>query len=152
MTTREPATMLSESQSWQLLRGTPFGRLAVVLDGNPDIFPVNHVVDHGSVVFRTGVGTKLMGSDGQRVAYEADGFDGHAQRAWSVVVKGRARQLRQLHEVVDSFGLPLESWQAGPKPRYVRIEVEQITGRRFASAGPDTVVDVRSTLQRVGLE
>ncbi|WP_426567251.1 hypothetical protein ACPPVT_06550 [Angustibacter sp. McL0619] len=68
------------------------------------------------------------------------------------MVKGRARQLRQLHEVVHSFGLPLESWQAGPKPRYVRIEVEQITGRRLASAGPDTVVDVRSALQCADLE
>ncbi|WP_426566209.1 pyridoxamine 5'-phosphate oxidase family protein [Angustibacter sp. McL0619] len=71
--------MLSASQAWQLLRGAPFGRLAVVLDACPDIFPVNHVVDHGSVVFRTEVGAKLIGSDGQQVAYEADGFDVHAQ-------------------------------------------------------------------------
>ena len=40
---------LNSSQSWQLLRDAPFGRLAVVLDGRPDIFPVNNVVDRVSL-------------------------------------------------------------------------------------------------------
>jgi uncharacterized protein len=31
--------------------------------------------------------------------------------------------------------LPLFPWQAGPKPRYVRIELAQVTGRRFVVSG-----------------
>ena len=35
------------------------GRLAVSIKEQPDIFPINFVVDHGTVVFRTAEGTKL---------------------------------------------------------------------------------------------
>jgi hypothetical protein len=31
--------------------------------------------------------------------------------------------------------LQLSPWQAGPKPRYVRIERAQVTGRRFVVSG-----------------
>src|SRR6476619_2758028 len=44
---------LSVSESWSLVRSAPVGRLAVVVDGRPEIFPLNHVVDHGTLVFRT---------------------------------------------------------------------------------------------------
>ena len=121
---------LTSSQSWQLLRDAPVGRLAVVLGDGPEIFPVNHVVDHGSVVFRTGEGTKLRGAIGRAVAYEADGVDATG-RAWSVVVKGHAHEVLQLHELIDALDLPLFPWQAGLKPRFVRIVAEQVTGRRF---------------------
>ena len=109
------------------------GRLAVVLDGRPDIFPLNHVVDRGSLVFRTDMGTKLLGAVGQQVAYEIDGYDAANGEAWSVVVKGRAHEVRQLHDVIDTVSLPLFPWQGGAKPRFVRIEADQVTGRRFAT-------------------
>lgn len=35
-------------------------RLGVVVDDRPDSLPINHLVDHGTVVFRTGTGTKLL--------------------------------------------------------------------------------------------
>lgn len=125
-----PVQQLTSGQCWQLLRETPFGRLAVVLDGRPEIFPVNHVVDRGTVIFRTDSGAKLLGASGQPVAFEVDGFDQGA--AWSVVAKGRAHEVRQLHDVLDTAALPLFPWQGGGKPRFVRIEVEQLSGRRFA--------------------
>ena len=125
-----PVQELSSSQCWQLLREIPFGRLAVVLDGRPEIFPVNHVVDRGSLVFRTDSGAKLLGASRQPVAFEVDGFDQGA--AWSVVARGRAHEVRQLHDVLDTVPLPLFPWQGGDKPRFVRIEVEQLSGRRFA--------------------
>jgi len=121
---------LTSSQSWQLVRDAPMGRLAVVLGEGPEIFPVNHVVDHGSVVFRTAEGTKLQGAVGRAVAYEVDGLD-DSGRVWSVVVKGHAHEVRQLHDVIDVLGLALFPWQSGAKPHYVRIQAEQVTGRRF---------------------
>ena len=66
---------LSVSESWSLVRSAPVGRLAVVVDGRPEIFPLNHVVDHGTLVFRTAEGTKLSGTVGHEVAYECDGLD-----------------------------------------------------------------------------
>ncbi|GAB3589173.1 pyridoxamine 5'-phosphate oxidase family protein [Angustibacter peucedani] len=128
---RAPVEELHQHECWALVRGTAVGRLAVVLGDGPEIFPVNHVVDHGSVVFRTAAGTKLDAANGRRVAYEVDGIDVSTGTAWSVVLKGRAHSLVALHDVVDSFGLPLEAWQVGPKPVFVRVVVDTITGRRF---------------------
>lgn len=126
----EPPAMTT-NQMWALLRETPVGRVAVVVDGQPEIFPVNHVVDHGSLVFRTGAGTKLAGIGGASVAFEIDGYDVGTGEAWSVVVKGVAREVTNLYEGLDAARLPLMPWQAGNKPRLVRIEPAETTGRRF---------------------
>jgi hypothetical protein len=122
---------LRNTECWQLLRQAPFGRLAVLRDGRPDIFPVNQVVDRGSLLFRTDPGTKLIAAVGQQVAFEIDGYDPESGEAWSVVAKGRAHEVRQLHEVIDTVALPLFPWQGGTKPHFVRIEVESVSGRRF---------------------
>jgi nitroimidazol reductase NimA-like FMN-containing flavoprotein (pyridoxamine 5'-phosphate oxidase superfamily) len=102
----------------------------------PDIFPVNHVVDHGTVVFRTAEGTKLAAAVlGTAVAYEVDGYDPARGTAWSVVVKGRAVEIQRLYELLEATDLPLFPWHAAPKGRFVRIEPESVTGRRFRVIG-----------------
>ena len=117
--------------SWTLLRQAVVGRLAVIIDGRPDIFPVNHVVDHGSVVFRTAAGSKLAGAVGHQVAYEVDGYDLETGSAWSVVVKGHAHDVNRLYDVLEAVGLPLFPWHSTLKPHFVRIEPDKVTGRRF---------------------
>src|SRR5881398_559773 len=85
---------LDSGQCWDLLRQVSVGRLAVWIDDHPDIFPLNYAVDHGTLVFRTGEGTKLGGALGETpVALEADGVDAVSGMAWSVVVKGKAAAL-----------------------------------------------------------
>ncbi|MGH3594788.1 MAG: pyridoxamine 5'-phosphate oxidase family protein, partial [Mycobacterium sp.] len=56
----EPITILSESESWQLLASQSLGRLVTSVDGQPEIFPVNFVVQNRTVLFRTAQGTKLV--------------------------------------------------------------------------------------------
>lgn len=126
-----PATQLTISQAWALARGSLVGRLAVVAEGRPEIFPVNHVVDHGSIVFRTAQGTKLSYAIGRPVAFEMDGYDVDTASAWSVVVKGHAHEIRQLGDVLEALSLPIFPWHNAPKPRYVRIEPESLSGIRF---------------------
>jgi hypothetical protein len=117
---------------WALLRSAEVGRLAVSIEDRPEIFPVNYVVDHGTVVFRTAEGTKLAGSVlGAAVAFEIDGYEPDAGEAWSVVIKGHAREITQLHDVIDTTDLPLFPWHATPKGHFVRIEPDGVTGRRF---------------------
>ena len=125
---------LSVSESWSLVRSAPVGRLAVVVDGRPEIFPLNHVVDHGTLVFRTAEGTKLSGTVGHEVAYEVDGLDPTGTLAWSVVIKGHAREVTKLHEALESLELPLFPWHSGPKPRIVRVQPDEVQGRRFPVA------------------
>jgi hypothetical protein len=131
---------LDANTCWALLRQVELGRLAVVVDGTPDIFPVNHFVDHGTLVFRTADGTKLAAAlTGAPVAFEADGFDreaGEAGEAWSVVMKGPASEINDVDELIETFDLPLAPWQGSAKPRFVRISPEQITGRRFPVIDP----------------
>jgi uncharacterized protein len=127
--------ILSPDDCWALLRASVVGRLAVTVGGSPDIFPVNPVVDHGTIVFRTGAGTKLAGAKGHDVAFEVDGYDAETARAWSVVVKGRAYEIWEVEETLRALRLPLYPWQPGRKPRFVRIEPESVTGRRFVVEG-----------------
>ncbi|MEO8829016.1 pyridoxamine 5'-phosphate oxidase family protein [Lapillicoccus sp.] len=122
-------------QCWELLRTAVVGRLAVVVDGQPDIFPVNYVVDHGSVVFRTAAGTKLAATKGREVAFEADGYDTSEGTAWSVVVKGRATAIREMNESISALSLPLLPWQEGNKPYFIRVDYTSVTGRRLRVAG-----------------
>ena len=127
--------VLSTNECWALLRDSVVGRLAVTVVGSPDIFPVNPIVDHGSIVFRTSAGTKLAATKGKDVAFEVDGYDTETARAWSVVVKGRAHEILEVEEILRALRLPLYPWQPGRKPRFVRIEPASITGRRFVVEG-----------------
>jgi nitroimidazol reductase NimA-like FMN-containing flavoprotein (pyridoxamine 5'-phosphate oxidase superfamily) len=133
---------LTPDECWALLRTTTVGRLAVTVAGAPEIFPVNYVVDHGTVVFRTAEGTKLAAlTVAPQVAFEADGRlpggaegAGEADQAWSVVIKGRTREIDRLDEVVATADLPLSPWHASPKGRFVRVLPDEVTGRRFPVA------------------
>lgn len=132
-TTHRPATheveVLPPTRCWSLLRETDLGRLAVVVGGHPEIFPITYAVDHGSIMFRSAGGTKLDGAVDHPVALEADAVDREGGTAWSVVVHGTARRVRGLHDELDALTLPLYPHHPGPKPHLVRIEVDRITGR-----------------------
>ncbi|MDN6178502.1 MAG: pyridoxamine 5'-phosphate oxidase family protein, partial [Micrococcaceae bacterium] len=99
---------LEVNECWTLLRSVSVGRLAVWVEDHPDIFPVNYAVDHGTVVFRTGAGTKLSAALGDHpVAFEVDGVDQSTGVAWSVNLKGAAELLKSTEELVESFSLML---------------------------------------------
>ena len=130
---------LDHHECWELLRGVSVGRLAVWVDDHPDIFPINYTVDHGTLVFRTGDGTKLQAATGDTpVAVEADGVDADTGIAWSVVIKGQAAPVRNQQEVLETVGLQLFPWQSGRKEHFVRITPDTVTGRRFKVAPPLT--------------
>ena len=130
---------LDIKQCWELLRSVSVGRLAVWADDHPDIFPINYKVDHGTLVFRTGEGTKLHASlGGTPVALEADGVEASSGIAWSVVVKGTTESIKLTQDVLDTVGLLLFPWQAGRKDHFVRIVPTSMTGRRFKVTPPLT--------------
>lgn len=130
---------LSSSACWELLRSVSVGRLAVWVEDHPDIFPINYKVDRGTLVFRTGDGTKLQAAVGETpVALEADGVDSQTGIAWSIVIKGKAAPVSGTDEVLDTVGLFLFPWQSGKKEHFVRITPDVLTGRRFKVTPPLT--------------
>ncbi len=134
-TDRGGMELLDEETCWSLVAGAEVGRLAVAILDHPDIFPINHVVDAHGLVFRTAEGTKLAAAVlGRGVAFEVDGYDAERGEAWSVVVKGWAHELERVEELLHAEDLPLFPWNASPKFRWVRIEPDEITGRRFEVA------------------
>ena len=131
---------LDQDECWRLLRAgsddNGVGRLAISISQHPDIFPINYVVDGETIVFRTGAGTKLAAAVlGRGVAFEIDGYDEACGEAWSVVLKGQAREIEHMIEYFQAENLPLFPWHASHKPDLVRIEPETITGRRFFVVG-----------------
>lgn len=136
----EPLEELPESECWALLRSVDVGRLATpTANGGIDVFPVNHVVDQGSIVFRTALGTKLASAvDATEVAFEADNaalsLDQQASRGddpWSVVVHGTAELITRHTDLFDSFELSVRPWHVSDKPYFVRLVPTSVSGRRF---------------------
>lgn len=127
----EGIAVLDTQTCWQLLAAEEVGRLAVAVHQHPDIFPVNYAVDAETIVFRTAEGSKLFALFvDSAVAFEVDSYDAESGTAWSVVIKGRAAEI-PMQDLLDDVAFPLFSWTATPKPRFVRVVPDEITGRRF---------------------
>jgi uncharacterized protein len=123
--------VLSEEASWNLLSSVTLGRLVTCVEGYPEIFPVNFVVQRRTVLFRTAefaskLFTVVMNA---QVAFEAD--DHNVAEGWSVIVKGMAQVLNTSAEIEEAQRAQLLPWTAGFKPRYVRVHPSEISGRRF---------------------
>ncbi|QDY91143.1 pyridoxamine 5'-phosphate oxidase family protein [Arthrobacter sp. UKPF54-2] len=137
-TTPPPNFQLSIDQCWVLLDSEVVGRIALIVDGHPEVFPVNFVLQRRSIVFRTAGGTKLWGAiTAKPVAFEIDGYDAHEQTAWSVVARGEAELIDDQAEKDAVDALLLEPWQPGEKNYYVRLAPKALTGRRFKVNNPD---------------
>ena len=129
-TESQPISILSETECRNLLSSVALGRLVTSVDGQPEIFPVNFVAQHRTVLFRTAEGTKLVSAAiNDQVLFEAD--DHGVTEGWSVIVKGQARILRSDEEIDEADRAQLLPWTATVKQHYVRIRPLSVTGRRF---------------------
>jgi uncharacterized protein len=124
-----PLIELSEKRCWSLISGAGVGRLGVIVNDEPEIFPVNYFADGHTVVFRSADGTKLRSLlANHHVVLEVDSVgDLHN---WSVTVKGLADVKGPAYAnraAEDS----LPPWN--PVSEYVFVEVNpsSITGRQI---------------------
>jgi uncharacterized protein len=139
---------LTFDQCWDLLAASVVGRLALIVDGHPEIFPVNFVIEHRSIVFRTAAGTKLWQTGKETpAAFEIDGYDADSQEAWSVVARGTTAIVDSDVEQAAADALGLEPWEPGEKSHYIRLSLQVLTGRRFKVAAPH-IWSTRLTDQR----
>ncbi|MDR1265381.1 MAG: pyridoxamine 5'-phosphate oxidase family protein [Propionibacteriaceae bacterium] len=147
--TVSPVTVLSEARGWDILASQQIGRIVVLADDVPQVFPVNYVVDGESIVLRTATGTKLNGLlQDNRVAFEVDTWD--VDQGYSVVLQGDAAPITDPTELARAKALPLKPWVPTIKTIFVRIDADRISARKF-TFGPEPprpAVGPRSTDDR----
>ena len=131
---RTKLQMLSGIACDRHLRTETVGRIAVMVDDHPEIFPVNYAVDErGDIFFRTDPGTKLnAAASTPTIAFEIDGFDEDRELGWSVLVVGPARWLARHQDIAKVRSLPLKPWAAGEKANVIRLSPTKITGRQIS--------------------
>ena len=121
------AEIVSEKVCFDLLRSMSIGRVAVVVDGAPEIFPVNYRMAGDRICFQTNDGRKLHGLRTGEAAFEVDSIDLTARVGWSVVVHGEAESIAVAHE---SNGPEVAHPWTGAKDFEVRIRPRSVTGRQ----------------------
>jgi len=124
---------LSPDDCWTHLKGRGFGRLAIVIEGVPRIFPMNYACADGTIVFRTEAGAKLRHGPGALACLEIDGYDPREAIGWSVMAIGR------LEDVTDGSdersvrlrAVPLVPSAPGERRHWLALEVGELSGRFF---------------------
>ncbi len=124
---------LTEEECWNLLRSHDLGRIAIVIDGLPVVFPVNYATGDGAVVFRTAPGTKLDKAPLAAVCFEIDGYDQRSATGWSVILSGVASEVTN---AADRLGeslrrLPLYPAAPGLRQHWIAVYADAVSGRYF---------------------
>jgi hypothetical protein len=120
--------------AWRLLTeaaaGEAIARIVWSSRGNPAIVPVNFTVADGALWFQVAVGSRLAREcPGQRVLVEVDQVHAPSRTGWSIVVTGPATTM----PAADDPGLlgGLQVWPRGDRQELVRVEPDEVTGRRL---------------------
>jgi nitroimidazol reductase NimA-like FMN-containing flavoprotein (pyridoxamine 5'-phosphate oxidase superfamily) len=130
--------LVDRDRCLELLASRPVGRLVFTHRALPQVMPVNFCLDDG-VVFRLVSGsTAAQACRDAVVAFHVDDIDAERRLGWSVTVVGRADIVSDPAERARLAALPLESWLGDSRDHFVRIRLDQLTGRALARRGPRT--------------
>jgi nitroimidazol reductase NimA-like FMN-containing flavoprotein (pyridoxamine 5'-phosphate oxidase superfamily) len=123
--------VLDEPTCWRLLARAALGRVGFLDGDDLVVLPVNAAVHHGQVVIRTAVGTSLAraATAGRRVAFEVDHSDRVAESGWSVLVRGRLRDVTDGAERRNVDDRSVRPWMPGPRDVWLVVEPTVVTGR-----------------------
>jgi nitroimidazol reductase NimA-like FMN-containing flavoprotein (pyridoxamine 5'-phosphate oxidase superfamily) len=124
---------LSVEDCWSLLRTHKLGRVAIVIEGRPRIFPVNYAAAEETVVFRTEPGAKLQYGPGSAACFEIDDYDQGTSTAWSVMVVGVLKDITDANDE-RSRGLrrlAVEPAAPGQRFHWLALDADEVSGRSF---------------------
>ena len=108
---------IEEKYCLELLTEVEYGRVAVVTEGRPEIFPVNFAVHGHTVVFITGSAVMQAWAPLGHVAFEADYVDPATHEGWDVVVTGEGADITDSRDSLSlaARSYPIKSWPRGAK-------------------------------------
>jgi uncharacterized protein len=131
---------LDRTESLRLLSTVRVGRLIFTVNALPALRPMNFALVDELILLRTAAdSTAARKVDGMIVAFEADELDVAACSGWSVMVTGRAALVTDPDAAARYREVPLVSWAAGVRDRFVTITMELTEGRRVSR--PSLVVE-----------
>jgi uncharacterized protein len=136
MARSEPTSSLEElaaEECLEILGRHTLGRIAIVVRGQPQIFPVNYAMSGRLIVFHTAAGTKLSHAPDAKVAFEIDNYDPATGVGWSVMVEGIAHDATDLFDDISWAARAVSPQPLAPGAKVYRVAIEptRITGRRF---------------------
>lgn len=127
--------LLGHAQCLALLRAHRFGRMAVAVDEEPTIFPVNYRTDGDTIVIRTAAGYKLEEAPLRTVAFEIDDADPTPDRSWgwSVLVRGPCVDITTSLDTLSEHlrDLTVQPWVPGAREHWLSITIRHLSGRAF---------------------
>jgi nitroimidazol reductase NimA-like FMN-containing flavoprotein (pyridoxamine 5'-phosphate oxidase superfamily) len=126
--------VLHDDESRQLIAGGGVGRLVEwVPERGPIATPLNFAVSDSDVVVRVSASSEVARRLEQRpeVSFEVDQLDEDLAEGWSVLVSGRAEPVDAPGEVARCEELGIRPWASGDRNRFVRLHVEEISGRQL---------------------
>jgi nitroimidazol reductase NimA-like FMN-containing flavoprotein (pyridoxamine 5'-phosphate oxidase superfamily) len=124
---------LGRAECLELLATATVGRLGLLVDGRPEVLPVNYGLDGDTLLFRTTEGSVLNQASLAVVGFEVDDLDSLTQAGWSVMLQGTARDIG---DAIDPTSerlrkLSLVTWAPGRRERWFQVHPDKITGRRL---------------------
>lgn len=126
---------LSRTECERLLRGGVVGRAAIATPLGPHVVPVNYAVVDDTIVIRTSP-YSVLGTYGRDalVAFEVDQLDHERHRGWSVVARGKTREVTdpaELDRIWSSW--PPRPWAAGSRGLHLRLPWTELSGRQLGT-------------------
>jgi nitroimidazol reductase NimA-like FMN-containing flavoprotein (pyridoxamine 5'-phosphate oxidase superfamily) len=131
---------IDEAECVRLISPGGIGRLCFAGRFDLTVLPVNYVLQHDAIVFRTASGgtteedlrtTIGVAHAEYRVAFEVDDFDATSRTGWSVLVQGPAHHIDSDPGRADAEAAGLQSWAGDNRDHFIRITPTRITGRRI---------------------
>ena len=131
---------LTTTDCWQHLATEQFGRVGLLVEGRPEILPVNYAIDGKTILFRTSEGSVLNEASMCVVAFEVDRVNVATHEGWSVMVQGVAQDIGNAIDPTSERlrRLALITWAPGARQCWFRVDPDKITGRRL-SLTPDSL-------------
>ncbi len=117
----------------RLLEEHGFGRMAVVVRGYPLVFPVNYALVDGAILACIRQGGDLdRATSGTAVSFQIDGEDSVYHEGWSVLAAGRCEHLpHSVERDRHARGVNLSPWAGRDRSLFVRITIDELSGRRI---------------------
>jgi nitroimidazol reductase NimA-like FMN-containing flavoprotein (pyridoxamine 5'-phosphate oxidase superfamily) len=115
----------------RLIAAGGVGRVVFVAERGPVALPVNFAMIGEDILFRTAAGSPLEDADEWTVGFEVDHIDNAMKEGWSVLVTGVLHRVTDEDELAEARDLRVEPWASGGRDTYLRVQIEEMTGRRI---------------------